>query len=298
MQKKITREEAGVRLDAFLPSMCGITRARGLKWIEGGSVLLNGEAPAKAGIILREGDDIAVDPPEAKPISTVAQDIPLDIVYQDADIAVINKPRGMVVHPAAGHGDGTLVNALLAACPDISGVGDALRPGIVHRLDKDTTGLLVVAKNDAAHLALSEQLRSHEAGREYFAVVFGSPGEESGTVNAPIGRHPRDRKRMAVVQGGREAVTHWEVQERLRGSTLLRVKLETGRTHQIRVHMRSIGFPLLGDAVYGVKTDKTSVLMLHAHKLTFVHPTSGEIVTFSVSPPEDFCKVIVGRKMG
>ncbi len=291
-QKVAASGDAGVRLDAFLASFLEVTRSRAQGLIAQGNVLINGKAPTKAGVLLRAGDVVEARVPPPAPIAAQPQSIPIDIVYQDEHIAVVNKPRGMVVHPAAGHGDGTLVNALLDALDGLSGIGGALRPGIVHRLDKDTTGLLVVAKHDAAHNALSWQLKSREAGREYLALAKGAFREVKGRIDAPIGRHPGERKRMAVVPGGREAVTLWSAEQALSGCTLLSVRLLTGRTHQIRVHMASVGHPLLGDPIYGVKGEKTPVLMLHAYRLSFLHPVTGDAMTFSIPPPQDFLEVL------
>ena len=226
--------------------------------------------------------------PEAEPASVEAEDIDLDILYQDADVAVVFKPSGMVVHPAAGNERGTLVNALLKHLDNLSGIGGEIRPGIVHRIDKDTSGLLLVAKNDHAHVSLSDQIRAHSVHRAYQAIVIGNLRDDEGFVDAPIGRHPTDRKRMAVVPGGREARTNWRVLERLRGATLIEARLTTGRTHQIRVHMASIGHPVLGDPVYGPKKSPYPVAggqLLHAFQIGFVHPVTGEEMRFT-APPE------------
>ena len=250
---RASEESKNQRLDAFLASsLDGLTRSQATRLIESGEVAVNGRAVGKS-YKLAGGEDIAVTLPEPEPVEAVPQDIPLDVVYEDADVIVVNKPSGMVVHPAPGHPDGTLVNALLYHCAGtLSGIGGALRPGIVHRIDRDTSGLLIVAKNDFAHQSLSAQLADRSLSRVYEAVVHGGFRADSGTVNAPIGRHPVDRKRMAVTEkNSRHAVTHWEVIERYAGFTHIRCKLETGRTHQIRVHMAHIGHPLLGDMVYG-----------------------------------------------
>ena len=242
------------------------------------------------------GDEISLIMPEATDCELRPQDIPIDVVYEDDDLLVVNKARGMVIHPAPGHPDGTLVNALMFRCGDsLSGIGGEKRPGIVHRIDKDTSGLLIVAKNDFAHLALSAQLADRSLSRVYEAVVRGGMREDSGTVNAPIGRHPTDRKKMAVTQkGSRSAVTHWEVIARYRGYTHIRCRLETGRTHQIRVHMAHIGHPLLGDALYGAPSpDKgLSGQCLHARELKFIHPRTGEHVVVSTDLPEYFTSVL------
>ena len=226
--------------------------------------------------------------PEAAPARVEAQDIPLEILYQDADLAVVYKPSGMVVHPAAGNPDGTMVNALLQHLDQLSGIGGEIRPGIVHRIDKDTSGLLLVAKNDFSHASLSEQIKAHSVQRAYMAIVQGGMREACGTVEGPIGRHPSDRKKMAIVPGGRDAVTHWRVLEPLKGATLLECRLTTGRTHQIRVHMASIGHPLLGDPLYGPKKMPYPVQggqLLHAFRIGFVHPRTGEEMLFE-APPE------------
>ena len=260
-----------------------------------GAVTKDG-APVKKNYKTAPGDTFVVTLPDAAPSELVAQDLPLDVVYEDDDLIVVNKPRGMVVHPAPGHEDGTLVNALLAHCGDsLSGVGGERRPGIVHRIDKDTSGLLVAAKNDFAHLALSAQLADHTMARTYEAVVCGNLREDSGTVDAPIGRHPTDRKRMAVTQkNARRAVTHWSVIARYNGYTHIRCELETGRTHQIRVHMAHIGHPLLGDLVYGHKRPEKGLSgqCLHARALRFLHPRTGELVTFSCPLPDYFQDVL------
>ena len=280
------------RLDAWLTGQCPtLSRSALQNLIEQGLVTCGG-APVRKNARTEAGAAYAVTLPEARPVETAAQDIPLDIVYEDGDVLVINKPKGLVVHPAAGHEDGTLVNALLAHCGEsLSGVGGERRPGIVHRIDKDTSGLLVAAKNDFAHLALSAQLADHTMARTYEAVVCGNLRDDAGTVDAPIGRHPTDRKRMAVTQkNARRAVTHWSVIARYNGYTHIRCELETGRTHQIRVHMAHIGHPLLGDLVYGHKRPEKGLSgqCLHARALRFVHPRTGELVTFTCPLPEYF----------
>ena len=233
--------------------------------------------------------------PEPEPVEAVPQDIPLDVVYEDDDVIVVNKPSGLVVHPAPGHPDGTLVNALLYHCgASLSGVGGALRPGIVHRIDRDTSGLIIAAKNDYAHQFLSAQLADHTLARTYECIVVGNLREDSGTVDAPIARHPTDRKRMAVVAGGREAVTHWEVIARYPGYTHVRCRLETGRTHQIRVHMAYIGHPILGDTVYGAKKEVPGLTgqCLHAVGLRFLHPRTHEVVELFCPLPEEFTRML------
>ena len=288
--------DAGTRLDACLArAIEDLTRSAAAKAVEDGRVLVNGKAPNKS-YKLTGHEQIEFTPEEPAPIDAVPQDIPLDVVYEDDDVIVVNKPSGLVVHPAPGHPDGTLVNALLYHCGDsLSGVGGERRPGIVHRIDKDTSGLLVAAKNDFAHLALSAQLADHTMARTYEAVVCGNLREDSGTVDAPIGRHPTDRKRMAVTQkNARRAVTHWSVIARYNGYTHIRCELETGRTHQIRVHMAHIGHPLLGDLVYGHKRPEKGLSgqCLHARALRFLHPRTGELVTFTCPLPDYFQDVL------
>ena len=292
----IEATESAERIDALLArSVEGLTRSAAQRLLEQGAVTLAGSS-VKKNHKTTPGERFQVVLPEPEAPAPVPEDIPLDVVYEDADLIVVNKPRGMVVHPAPGHPDGTLVNALLFHCGDtLSGVGGEKRPGIVHRIDKDTSGLLIAAKNDFAHLALSAQLSDHSLARTYEAVVIGNLREDSGTVNAPIGRHPMDRKRMAVTQkNSREAVTHWEVIARYSGYTHIRCRLETGRTHQIRVHMAHIGHPLLGDMVYGRKKPELGLegQCLHARELTFVHPRTQERVTVSTDLPDWFEAVL------
>ena len=287
----VAPEEETLRLDVLLSRRVeGLTRSAAQRLLEEGKVSLQGR-PLKKNHRLRAGEALELCLPDPVPTDARPQDIPLDIVYEDADVAVVNKPRGMVVHPAPGNPDGTLVNALLAHCgQSLSGVGGAIRPGIVHRIDKDTSGLLIIAKNDRAHLALSAQLKDHTLSRVYEAVAIGSLKEDRGTVDAPIGRSLRDRKRMAVVPDGRRAVTHYEVLARYPGYTHLRCQLETGRTHQIRVHMAYLGHPLAGDPVYGPKSDPYQLggQCLHARELTFVHPTTGQTVHLTCPLPDWF----------
>ena len=287
---------AGERLDAFVARICpDLTRSAAQRLIEEGAVTRNGKN-AKKNDKLNIGDEISVTIPEPKEVDIVAKEMPLDIVYQDEDVLVINKPKGLVVHPAAGHQDETLVNGLLFAMgDDLSGINGELRPGIVHRIDKDTSGLLAVAKNDLAHTMLASQLKDHSMYRMYDAIVCGSFREDSGTVDAPIGRHPSDRKKMCVTaRNSKEAVTHWEVVKRYRGYTHIRCKLETGRTHQIRVHMAHIGHPLLGDVVYGHKKPELGQdsQCLHAGALCFAHPRDGHPVMVFAELPEYFKKVL------
>ena len=292
---RASEESKNQRLDAFLASsLDGLTRSQATRLIESGEVAVNGRAVSKS-YKLAGGEDIAVTLPEPEPVEAVPQDIPLDVVYEDADVIVVNKPSGMVVHPAPGHPDGTLVNALLYHCAGtLSGVGGALRPGIVHRIDRDTSGLIIAAKNDAAHQYLSAQLADHTLARTYECIVVGSLREDRGTVDAPIARHPADRKRMVVVAGGREAVTHWEVIARYPGYTHVRCRLETGRTHQIRVHMAYIGHPILGDTVYGAKKEVPGLTgqCLHAVGLRFLHPRTHEVVELSCPLPEEFTRML------
>lgn len=287
------------RLDAFLAeSVEGVSRAAAAKLIESGAVLVDGKAPSKS-LKLTGAETVEVSLPEPEPIDAVPQDIPLDVVYEDADVIVVNKPSGLVVHPAPGHPDGTLVNALLYHCGDsLSGVGGALRPGIVHRIDRDTSGLIIAAKNDAAHQSLAAQLKDHTLARTYECIVVGGLRDDSGTVDAPIARDPRDRKRMAVVAGGRDAVTHWEVLARYPGYTHLRCRLETGRTHQIRVHMAHIGHPILGDTVYGAKKPVPGLTgqCLHAVGLRFLHPRTLEPIELTCPLPEEFTAML--KKLG
>lgn len=293
-------EENDVRLDKFVASSSiGVSRSMAASLIENGNVLVNGKASDKKHK-LRAGDRVEVKVPEPEPYEAQPENIPLDIVYEDADLLVVNKPKGMVVHPAAGNRSSTLVNALLYHCGDtLSGINGVLRPGIVHRIDKDTSGLLIVAKNDSAHTALAEQIKAHSFTREYEAVVFGSLRDDSGTVDAPIGRHPVDRKKMCVTQkNSKNAVTHYYVLNRYKGYTHIRCVLETGRTHQIRVHMAYLGHPVAGDPVYGVKNEKVgfSGQCLHARKIGFVHPSTGKYMEFSSDLPPYFREFLTKLK--
>lgn len=285
---------AGERLDVFLAEQLGVTRSRAEKLIRAGNVRVDGIVQTKPGLKLTEDARVEADMPPPVEMDAQAEEIPLEICYEDNDIAVVNKPCGMVVHPAAGNESGTMVNALLFHLSDLSGIGGTLRPGIVHRLDKDTSGLLLVAKNDAAHLALSEALKNREMHKTYRAVVYGGFREESGVIEKPIARHPNDRKRMAVVEGGRYARTEYSVSQRLRGATLLDVGLITGRTHQIRVHFASIGHPLLGDPIYGGKKPPITSprLMLHAWRIEFTHPSTGESMRFEAEEPAAFREMV------
>ncbi len=297
----IKAEESGERIDALLVrSIEGQTRTSVQRLIESGDVTVNSKT-VKKNYKMRSGDVVNVEiDDEISETELIAEDIPLNIVYENEDLIVVNKERGMVVHPAPGHPNGTLVNALLHHCKDsLSGIGGEKRPGIVHRIDKDTSGLIIVAKNDFAHLALSAQLADRSLSRVYEAVVYGNFKDDSGTINAPIGRHHTDRKRMAVTEkNSREAVTHYEVIARYRGFTHIRCKLESGRTHQIRVHLTHIGHPLVGDLVYGKKkADKgVSGQCLHAKELKFISPKDGELVTINSELPDYFCDVL--KKLG
>ena len=297
--------DADTRLDAFIATNSDLTRSAAVRLAEEGNVAVNGKTVKEKKYKLRVGDTVEIELPPPVPDEAQPQDIPLDIVYEDEDIVVVNKPVGMVVHPAVGNEDGTLVNALLAHCKgQLSGIGGVERPGIVHRIDKDTSGLLAVAKNDAAHVALAEQLADHSMHRIYTAVAVGGFRDDAGTVNAPIGRHPVDRKKMAVIRDpekkAREAVTHYEVLERYHGFTLIRCRLETGRTHQIRVHMSHIGHPLLGDTLYGgghtrFEKENSKLIIgqcLHAGKLVLTHPRTGKRMEFEAPLPEENLKII------
>ena len=292
----LTASMDGERLDAFLSrSAEGLSRSAAQKLIADGNVLLNGR-PARKNDRLRVGDSVELTIPEPREVDIAPKQMPLDIVYEDEDVAVINKPKGLVVHPAAGHQDDTLVNGLLYAMGDsLSGINGELRPGIVHRIDKDTSGLLAIAKNDLAHTVLASQLKDHSMARTYEAIVCGSFKEDSGTVDAPIGRHPTDRKKMCVTQrNSKSAVTHWEVVERFRGYAHIRCRLETGRTHQIRVHMAYIGHPILGDTVYGHKKPELGQdsQCLHAGALCFRHPRDGRPVMVFAPLPDYFQSVL------
>lgn len=291
----LTADQPGERADAFLArSVPDLTRSAAQRLLEEGAVLLAGK-PVKKNYKTALGDTLELTLPDPEPVDVLPQNIPLDVVYEDGDVIVVNKPVGMVVHPAPGHPDGTLVNALLYHCGDsLSGINGELRPGIVHRIDRDTSGLIIAAKNDKAHLALAAQLQDHSLARVYEAVAVGNFKEDAGTVDAPIGRHPVDRKKMAVARDGRPAVTHWSVLARYPGYTHVQCKLETGRTHQIRVHLASIGHPLLGDVVYGSKKPWPGLAgqCLHARKLKFVHPTTGELVELECPLPDWFEKVL------
>ena len=297
MNSVLTSDAENIRLDVYLAEKLEKTRSAVLKAIEEGRVLLNGKPPAKAGVKINLGDVIALDFPEPRPISAAPQDIPIDVLYEDNDIVVVNKPQGMVTHPASGSPDGTLVNALLYRVRDLSGINGEIRPGIVHRLDKDTSGVLVVAKNDAAHLALSKQISSKKALRYYYALVVGNVAQDEGKIEKAIARSKKDRKQMAVSEEGRNALTLFKVIERFKGYTLLECELRTGRTHQIRVHMKSIGHPVVGDPVYGKPSPLAPAgQLLHAHKLVLYHPVTGEKMTFTAPVNETFAAAL--QKLG
>lgn len=291
----IEEDNVGLRLDKFLADQLeDITRSHVQKWIVDGLVQVNGKV-RKANYKLSNNDQVIVDVPEVKEVEIVPTPMDLDIVYEDDDLLVVNKPIGMVVHPAPGHYDDTLVNGIMHHCKDqLSGINGELRPGIVHRIDKDTTGLLIICKNDFAHVHIAAQLKEHTIDRVYEAIVYNNVGDDEGTVEGPIGRHPIRRKEMAVnYKNGRDAITHYKVIERLKnGFTHVELRLETGRTHQIRVHMTKIGHPLLGDPLYGPRNGpfNTPGQMLHARTLGFIHPRTETYMTFSVEPPESFKK--------
>ena len=290
---QIDAESEKKRLDVYLAEKNDFTRSRAEKLIREGCVRIGGEPVLKPGMALKEGMLVELTLPETKPAKLEAQDLPLEVVYQDADLAVVYKPSGMVVHPAAGNPDGTMVNALMMKLDGLSGIGGETRPGIVHRIDKDTSGLLLVAKNDRSHLMLSEQIKAHTVERAYLAILIGRMKESEGDVSGPIGRHPTDRKKMAIVSNGREAHTHWIAREELRGATLIEARLTTGRTHQIRVHMASIGHPVLGDPVYGPRKMPYPVeggQLLHAFRIGFIHPMTGEKMLFEAPPEPRFAQ--------
>lgn len=287
-------EDAGTRADVFLAAKLGVSRSNMQKLLEDGRVK-RGEKIIKANYKVRAGEMFVVDIPEPEPIEAVPENIPLDIIYEDDDVVVLNKARGMVVHPAPGNYTGTLVNALLYHCSNLSGINSAIRPGIVHRLDKDTSGIMIVAKNDAAHISLSQQIQCKTAVRTYLAVVRGNIKTDSGTIETQIARDKTDRKKMAVVkEGGRDAITDYEVLERFGKYTLVRCKLRTGRTHQIRVHMEYLGYPLVGDPKYSPMKTPFGIKgqALHSHTLEFTHPRTGERMKFEAPLPEDMHKII------
>lgn len=291
-QFSVSGEDAGLRIDRYLSNQCQeVSRSYLQKLLKDKAVLVSGK-PVKSNYKVNDGDNIELSMPEAAEPEIEAEELDLDILYEDKDIIIINKPKGMVVHPAAGHYSGTLVNGLLAHCrQDLSGINGVLRPGIVHRIDMDTTGVLIACKNDMAHNSISVQLKEHSITRKYYAIVHGCLKDDGGTINAPIGRHPVDRKKMSINErNGREAITHYKVLERFQRFTYVECQLETGRTHQIRVHMASIGHPLLGDAVYGPAKSpfRLQGQTLHAGVLGIIHPGSGEYMEFTAPLPDYF----------
>ena len=293
--EKIVEDSANVRLDAYISSKeTNLSRTNIQRLIEEGNILVNGQKK-KISYKVQTGDNIEINIPEAKETSIKAENIPVEVVYEDNDIIVVNKPKGMVVHPANGNPDGTLVNAIMAMCKgSLSGIGGEIRPGIVHRLDKDTSGLLIVAKNDLAHINMSNQIKDRQVKKIYIALVKGNINENEATINMPIGRSTKDRKKMAVRKDGKEAVTHFKVLKRYKDYTLLKVKIDTGRTHQIRVHMAEIGHPVVGDMVYSKGKNEFGVegQMLHAQSLDFKHPITGKKMHLEAKLPEYFEKVL------
>lgn len=292
MELKIDAIAAGLRLDKAVADLTELSRGLANEQIKNGQILVNGEAK-KAKYAVKEGDVISYEVPEPEVVEYVAEDLPLEIVYQDEDVAVVNKPQGMVVHPSAGHTSGTLVNALMYHIKDLSGINGVLRPGIVHRIDKDTSGLLMIAKNDQAHLALADELKDKKSLRKYWAIVHGNLPNDRGVIEAPIGRSEKDRKKQAVTAKGKPALTRFQVLERFGDYTLVELQLETGRTHQIRVHMAYIGHPVAGDEVYGPrKTLKGHGQFLHARTLGFTHPRTGEVLEFTAEAPAIFLETL------
>ena len=290
----VTEQDTNKRIDNFISEQTDLTRSRVQKLIEQGNITINEKAP-KVSYKVQLNQEIKVIIPDAEVLDVKAEEIALDILYEDDDVIVVNKPKGMVVHPAAGNFSGTLVNAIMAHCGDnLSEINGVIRPGIVHRIDKDTSGVLVIAKNNEAHLKLAAQLKEHSMKRIYVAVVSGNLKNDKGTIDKPIARNPKDRKKMGIVPGGRHAVTHYKVLKRLHDCTIVELKLETGRTHQIRVHMSSIGHPLLGDEVYGSGKNKYGFKgqALHAKVLGFIHPSTNEYIEFSSELPLEFQKLL------
>ncbi|MBA2794995.1 RluA family pseudouridine synthase [Streptococcus porcinus] len=289
---KVTIKEAGLRLDKALANVTDLSRSQANEQIKKGLVLVNGQV-VKAKYSVKSGDDITYQLPEEEVLDYKAENLPIDIIYEDSDLAIVNKAQGMVVHPSAGHSSGTLVNALMYHIKDLSSINGVVRPGIVHRIDKDTSGLLMVAKNDKAHQVLAEELKAKKSLRKYLAIVHGNLPNDRGMIEAPIGRSEKDRKKQSVTVKGKDAVTRFTVLERFGDYTLLELTLETGRTHQIRVHMAYIGHPVAGDPLYGPrKTLKGEGQFLHAQTLGLTHPTSGELMTFTAEPPAIFLKTL------
>lgn len=296
----ITENEAGMRADVALAQMLEITRSNMQKLLEEGRAV-RGQKVIKSNYRVKAGEEILVNLPEPQPLDVQPEDIPLDIIYEDDDVVVVNKARGMVVHPAAGNYNGTLVNALLYHCKNLSGINGVIRPGIVHRLDKDTSGIMICAKNDSAHLSLSEQIQSKTAQRTYIAVVRGNVKNDSGIIETQIARDKNDRKKMAVVtEGGRQAITEYEVAERFGKYTVVKCRLKTGRTHQIRVHMEYLGYPLVGDPKYSPMKTPFAIngQALHSLTLSFTHPRTGERLTFEAPLPEDMKKILTRLRLG
>ncbi len=299
---KVDKIETGKRIDSYIPIKSEYSRAMAQKMIDNNRILVNGKK-VKVSYKVQAGDEITIEEQEPQEISLKAQEIPIDVLYEDNDIIVVNKPKGMVVHPANGNPDGTLVNAIMAICKDtLSGIGGEIRPGIVHRLDKDTSGVLIVAKNDKAHIKMSEQIKNHEVEKTYIALVKGFVKENEATIDMPIGRSLKDRKKMAVRKEGKNAITHFKVIERFTNYTLLEVKIETGRTHQIRVHLSEIGYPIVGDEVYSNGKNEWNIhgQCLHAKSLKFKHPITGKEMYIEAQTPEYFqhiIKELEGRNM-
>lgn len=296
MEELIVKEENNIRIDIYLANKKEVSRETIKRWIEEKNVLVNGK-PTKPSYKVQENDKISVKPEQIKEISLEAQDIPIEVLYEDDDILVVNKPKGMVVHPANGNPDGTLVNAVMAICKDsLSGIGGEIRPGIVHRLDKDTSGAIIIAKNDKAHMILSDMLKNHEIEKTYIALVRGIVKENGATINMPIARSTTDRKKMAVSREGKNAVTHFKVLKRFyeHNATLLEIKIETGRTHQIRVHLSQIGYPIIGDEVYSNGKNEWGIhgQCLHAKSLKFKHPISGKEMYIEAEIPDYLRKII------
>ena len=298
MEVRIEASVAGQRLDKAVAELTDLSRGLANEQIKDGRILVNGQAK-KAKYAVKEGDIISYELPEPEVVEYVAEDIPLEIVYQDEDVAVVNKPQGMVVHPSAGHTSGTLVNALMYHINDLSGINGVLRPGIVHRIDKDTSGLLMIAKNDQAHVALADELKDKKSLRKYWAIVHGNLSNDRGVIEAPIGRSEKDRKKQAVTAKGKPALTRFQVLERFGDYSLVELQLETGRTHQIRVHMAYIGHPVAGDEVYGPRrTLKGHGQFLHARTLGFTHPRTGEVLEFTAEAPVIFQETLEKLRQG